>query len=129
MRVELFNSETNYKDVSLMWEKQNWPVIPIQALPKTGMVVYKDDTPVAAGFLYNTDSSLAWLEFIVANPDFDHEVRSEALDLVVNGLVKVAKNYGKSDIFTVSNHKRLINRYKSFDFKEKDTVTELVRSL
>lgn len=129
MTIKLFEPNEHYKLVAEMWEAQNWPIIPLEGLPTTGMITFQDDIPVAAGFLYNTDSSMAWLEFIVGNPDIDYELRGQGLDLVIQGLTKVAKNMNKKMIFTVSNHKRLIDRYKSFDFKEQDTVTELVRSL
>ena len=30
-------------------------------------MIYVDETPVVAGYLYNTNSDVAWVDFIVSN--------------------------------------------------------------
>lgn len=49
---------------------------------------------VAAWWLYLTDSTLAWTEMLVGNPDVSKERRSEGLDLVIAHVLKEAKANG-----------------------------------
>ncbi len=49
---------------------------------------------VAAWWLYLTDSTLAWTEMLVGNPDVPKEVRREGLDLVIARVLEEAKAAG-----------------------------------
>lgn len=130
MQLELFNDEKHYKIISEWWKKQNWPILPLDALSSTGFIAHKDNTPIAAGFIYDTDSSFAIIEWVVGNPDVDHELRAEGLDSVLEGLVLIAKSRNKRFIHTIVEHKRLIERYKKFEFQTTDTdMTVMIRSL
>ncbi len=56
----------------------------------TGFVV----EGVAAAWLYTTNSRMAFLENLVANPDVDVETRSKGIDLVVAAVIAEAKRQG-----------------------------------
>lgn len=130
IRIEQFKEDEHYQILIEWWKAQNWQVMPIHALPTTGVISYKDNKPVAAGFLYDTDSSFAWLEWIVGNPDVDHEDRGEGLDSVINALVTFAELKGKELIMTSSHHERLIERYKEHNFQVTDKgMSILIRSI
>lgn len=87
VKVELFNPEKHYEEVSQWWTAQKWPVVPLSHLPQTGLVVTFNDKPSAAVFIYKTDSAFCWIEYIVASPEIRHEER----DLVLSVLISSAK--------------------------------------
>jgi hypothetical protein len=121
-------TEEHYPILKEWWEKQDWQAMPEHMLPTTGLIAYDGDTPIAASFLYDTDSSYGLIEWFVGNPDVDHEVRAEGIDKVLNGLMVFAKLKGKKQIITYTNHKRLIEKFKSNDFIETDqNMVGLVR--
>lgn len=72
--------------------------------PGTGFIV--DD--VAAYFLYGTDSTCCWLENMIAKKGVDHHVREQALELIIDALLREAKQkgyhvaYAATDRFTVA---------------------------
>ena len=50
-------------------------------------MIYVDDTPVVAGFLYNTNSDVAWVDFIISNFNYkDRENRLIAIDMLLKSL-------------------------------------------
>ena len=52
-----------------------------------GYMIYVDDTPVVAGFLYNTNSDVAWVDFIISNFNYkDRENRLIAIDMLLKSL-------------------------------------------
>lgn len=125
MNVSKFTEE-HYAEVCNWWKAHSWPLMPLSLLPKTGYIV----RDVAAGFLYNTDSGIAWIEWIVSNPESDKAIRNEALDLILGNLIDDAKKMNKTFIFTSSDNEKLINRYKKHGFSLGDTgVTHLGRGI
>ena len=130
MKLAVFAPQDHYNILSDWWTKQEWPIIPKDALPTTGFIAYEGDTPIAAGFLYDTDSTFSIIEWIVGNPDVSYDDRASGLDLVIEGLSTVAKARGKKYIHTFVKHERLMKRYEKFEFKRTDTnMTSMIRSL
>lgn len=59
-------------------------------LPKIGRIVPK----VAAGFLVQTDTASAVLDFFITNPKASQSDRSQAIDSIVKELMQDAKDLG-----------------------------------
>lgn len=118
--------KTDYETIKGWWRTHKWVPIPLDFLPKTGLIV--DD--YCSGFLYKTDSKIAILEFIISNPNTDKIKRADALDLLIDGLCVEAKNSGYDAIFSYLVHPNLIERYKKHNFIITDTdVTNFMRVL
>jgi hypothetical protein len=77
-------------DQVLGWMQSRDEVITPDALPKTGYII----PGKAAGFLYRTDSSIAWIEGLVAAPGLEREERSQAIDAVVLAIISEAQRLG-----------------------------------
>ena len=86
---------------------------------------------VACGFLYKTNSSVCWIEYIVANPNIKlEEVRHEGVKFVLNKLFNVAKELGYIVAFSSINHEKLIDIYKNSGFIEGSKgTTEMIKIL
>lgn len=123
--------DADYRFVSNWWALHNWPAVPRQYLPKTGVIVENDSgLPICAGFLYKTDSKLAWVEYIVSDPLSDTIERGQALDTLINAIIEMAKSMEFEALFTSSVHERLKARYQEHGFIATDTgVTHFVRNL
>lgn len=114
----------DYWELCGWWNHHGWTPPEQNMLPEVGYIV--DD--VCAGFLYKTDSKIAWLEFIISNPKSEKEQRDQALDLLIEQLYNRAKELGFQAIFTSASHQGLIERYKAHSFKEADLgMTNLVK--
>lgn len=66
-----------------------------EVLPDNGLsgivVTDDDDKPICAGFIYYTNSPIAWIEFIVSNPEVkDKKIRHESLVFLINELSGIA---------------------------------------
>lgn len=121
-------NKLHYPRICEWWAAHGWPALPFDALPKTGAVALHEDRPIAAGFLYKTDSTIAVMEFLIADPASDKIVRGEALDNIVQSLVASAKEQGFSTIFTSTVHRGVIERQKKFGFVVTDEgASQLIR--
>ena len=107
-------SSQDYPTVAQWWIDHGWPVLPPEALPKTGTIVFIDDKPICAAWLYCTDSSLSLLEWVVSNPETNFDERGAALDLLFPTLLSKAQD---KIVCGFSNNPRLVERYKKHGFK------------
>ena len=124
-----FDQEADYELVCQWWKEQNWPPAPKEFLHQ-GLMITLGSQPIAAGFIFQTDSPMAILEWIIANPKVPFEVRGAALDALIEDLCFVAKKLGFSKVFTMTKHKRLIEREVEHGFLKTDEgVTHLIREL
>lgn len=126
--VRAFTPE-DHKTVATWWTAQKWPVIPMDLLP-TGIVVEYEGAPVAMGWLYKSNSKMAYMEWLVADPLADKTVKGTCLDILVQAIISEAKKDGYTTIFTNTSHPKLIERYTNMGFKVTEgNMTNLVRRI
>lgn len=93
------------------WTDWGFPIPPYEYLPTNLVVAYHDgNEPCAAGFIYQTDSKIAWLEWIVADRQITKGRRAEALDAMIEGSKAVSVILGATALFTSSKSKSLNDR-------------------
>jgi len=121
MIVEDFNQEKHFNILLDWWVDHKWGPFNPRMLPKVGKVVFtKDHVPVCAGFLYPNHPG-GVLEWVVADPKSDHDLRDQCLDEMMAALLDEAKKAKLLFVFTSLNNKRLIGRYLKHGFIQTDT--------
>ena len=96
MEVRLLTDD-DYNTLSSWWKDWRWTAPPRDMLPENGLggiMVHKDGEEICAGFVYFTNSSAAWLEFIVSNFNYRQDDRQEALRFLINVLTEMIKDKG-----------------------------------
>lgn len=96
------------------WGEMNRDLLPLNGLG--GLMIYKDDIPVVAGFLYLTNSKGALLDWIISNPEYKENDRSEAIELLISSCEQIAKEQGCSIVFSFTRNKHLINTHKKLGY-------------
>lgn len=123
--------EQDYKTLCSWWEFWNFPKPLKDMLPNDGVGGLKltDDNGIdlIAGFLYETNSGIAWIEYIVSNPNIkDRNVRKQAKQEIVLYLSLLAKEKGFKAIFSSLKDKWLIKSFEENGFtKSKENTFEL----
>lgn len=111
-----------YDDILCDWWKDwRWTPPNYEMLPQTGIIVYNDEVPVCAGFVYFTNSKMAWVEYIVSNFHYRDFNRNELIELTINTLCELAKDNGFNYLYTSLKNKHLVNKYKKCGFLEGDS--------
>lgn len=113
-------TESDYHDFLVKWWTDNrFPPPPLDFLPnngKDGIVVFDahTNTNVAAGFVYITNSEVAWIEFLVSNFDVkDRELRTQAIEFVIKQLITTC---GKKYLFSSVKNPNLIKHFINSGF-------------
>lgn len=104
--------ELHFEQV-LHWLQLRGESITPDALPKTGFIV----PGKAAGFLYRTDSSISWIDSLVASKEATKEERNEALDAVVLALREEARRGGFKVMMGYTLFQVVVDRAERLGFK------------
>ncbi len=114
------------------WKDWGWEAPSRDFLPQDGqggVMVWDGDTPVCAGFLYNTNSKVAWVDWIISNKEYK-ESRKEALSILIQTLTSVAKNLDNKFAYALIKHNGLIGVYEQQGYTTGDSYNkEMIKVL
>ncbi|TDD77111.1 hypothetical protein [Flavobacterium caseinilyticum] len=114
-----FLNETDYDVLCQWWKAFRWTAPPRDFLPENGtggMMVHKDGVNIVAGFIYFTNSAIAWSEFIISNFDYKDKDRKEAIKILIYELNELAKRKGSKYIYTVVKNQNLKKIYQEMGY-------------
>jgi len=122
----------DYEDILLKWwHDRGWSAPSKDFLPDNGtggMIVYEKTIPVCAGFIYMTNSNIAWVNWIISDKNYkDKGIRNDAITMLLNSLVSIAIGSNRTYVFAGNNNPSLIKRFIDFGFaKGNNDTTELI---
>ena len=96
-----------------------WVNPPKDFLPDNGtggLIVYKQNTSIAAGFIYYTNSKAALFEWVISNPKYREADRKQAIELLINAAEEVCKTNGVNYMFTIGRTKPLIETHRKLNW-------------
>lgn len=126
---------TDYEDTLLgWWDAWGWTAPPKDFLPQDGtggLMVMDGDVAVCAGFTYATNSKVAWVDWIISDPNYRKKPeRKQAIELLVYTLTKICIDSGNKYIYAMIKNKSLIETYKQFGYTQGDTyTTEMIKAI
>ena len=128
-------NENDYDDVLLKWwQDWGWEAPTKDFLPddaKGGIIVLDEEEPICAGFIYTTNSKVAWVDWIISNKEYRKKPqRAEAISLLVDTLTNICRNTGHKYVYALIKHQSLIETYKQIGYTEGDGYThEMIKVL
>ena len=113
-------TKDDYELLTEWWHNWKWPAMPLEALSDTGLCISAlDGEPLAIGFVYLTNSTIAWVEWITASPHIDKRERAAAVRFLLDELCDLAKDRGKKVLFSSLNPEKtpgLLAKYQERGF-------------
>lgn len=97
------------------WKGWGWPVVPKDILPDQGtggIMVEHEDKPLAAGFIYWSNSGLCWFDWVIADHQGNRRARPFAVKFLIETAEKMVKDAGKSCIMSISRSNSLLKIHK-----------------
>ena len=95
------------------WPK--WQAPPKDFLPDNGtggLMIEKNNIPIVAGFMYQTNSKGVLLEWIISNPKYKEKDRREAIEKLITEVEKSCIEMGYNYVFTIGRNKSLIEKHR-----------------
>jgi len=129
MNFTTFIPEKHYESLRSYWSQYDWVAPELSVLPNTGYVVEVDSKVVCACFVYETNSKMAFMDWVIADKDANKDIRKQALGLCLDSSIKTTLSNGYTYIYTVTANNPLVETYKSIGFEPMETqATSLVYS-
>jgi len=128
-------NENDYDTILVQWWRNwGWEPIDKEFLPedgKGGLMVLDDEEPVCAGFMYATNSKVAWVDWIVSSDTYRKKPeRSEAIKLLVETLTNICRNTGHKYSYALIKHPGLSELYEELGYVKGDKqVSEMIKLL
>lgn len=120
----------DYTMLEKWWTDQKWAPVPKDMLPTLGIIMTVDGKDICAGFLYTSNSPTGWMEWVIADPESDKQIRSEALNELVDNLITLATLKKCKYIVTSVLHPKLMERLETKGFIKTDQqMTNMVKVL
>ncbi|MBC7845578.1 MAG: hypothetical protein H7Y10_03700 [Flavobacterium sp.] len=114
-----FLTDSDYELLCQWWKDWKWDAPPRDFLPQNGLggiMVEKDGVPVVAGFVYFTNSAVAWSEFIISDFQYREKDRKQAKQILIFELCELARSKGSKYIYTVVKNQFLKKDYEEAGF-------------
>lgn len=134
LTIRALREEDYHNILTGWWNDWGWTPPPIDFLPEDGtggVIVMDGDTPVCAGFMYATNSRVAWVDWIISNKNYtDRSKRKEALVKLVACLTEMCRSNGYLYCYALIKNESLINTYKELGYLQAETYsTEMIKHL
>jgi hypothetical protein len=84
---------------------------------KGGIMICDGDTPVCAGFIYMTNSKIAWVDWIVSNKKYRKKpFRNQSIRMVIDILTNIAKDSGFKYCYSLMDNEKLVDIFKELGY-------------
>jgi hypothetical protein len=115
MKSRLWNLDKDYNYLVKWWEQYDFGTVPKQCLPPEGIIVEDNNTPICAGGLYRcVNSNFGVMEWIVADKFAPLKITHKALNLCIQELLLLAKQYKIELVYSMTANKSLHKRYTKY---------------
>jgi len=128
-------TEDDYENILLgWWSDWGWDAPIKDFLPENGtggLIIFDDDIPICAGYIYNSNSKLSWIDWIVSSHTYRKKPhRREAMDLLIQKLTEVAKTTGAKYAYALIKSNSLIETYERQGYAQGDSYNkEMIKRL
>tara|TARA_R110000772_G_scaffold125486_2_gene232271 strand:- start:9237 stop:9638 length:402 start_codon:yes stop_codon:yes gene_type:complete len=125
-------SDNDYDDILCKWWKDwKWTAPAKDFLPDMGYMVYYNDKPICAGYMYVTNSNVVLLEWIISSFEFkDRKIRKEAIFMLIQTITLLSANLGKKYVYSLLKSKSLIDIFQEIGYLKGDSNTqEMIKKL
>jgi len=126
--------ESDWDTLVAWWDTwPDWTAPPRGFLPDNGtggLMVEKNNMPIVAGFIYETNSDAVLFEWVVSNPDYREKDRQDAVEKLLIDAESKIKEMGYKRVFSIGRTKRLIDTHKKLGWSVDDKPShEIIKNL
>jgi len=127
-------AESDWDTLVSWWDSwPEWQAPPKGFLPDngtSGLMVYKNNTPIVAGFLYFTNSDGVLFEWVISNPEYKEKDRKQAIEMLIATAEETCRLAGKKHMFSIGRNKSLIKIHESLGWTvDKSPSHELIKNI
>ena len=126
--------EEDFNTIDEWYKGWGWPLLDRELLPdngKEGLIISDNNIDLTAGFVWFTDSKMAFFGYVISNPiKLKKGQRHKAISTLILCAEELCKKVGVKMLVTSSSTKSLIEKHKELNWKSNDRFSfELMKIL
>ena len=133
MNIRPLNNEDYDNILKGWWHEWSFQAPCREFLPDMGTggyIVFDEEVPVCSGYIYKTNSGVAWITWILSNRSYRKKPqRKEAINLLIREMTDVCKSYGFKYVFTAHNNQNLNQPFEQLGYIKGSHTQEMIKKL
>ena len=121
LSIRNFDPAIDYDDALRWWKHHGWAPLPVNRLPRFGMMIEDSGLKIACAWIYFSTDGVGWLEWMVANPEVPLRHKHQAIQLLLKRLIREAEGLGMHSLCAALKSRGLIRLYQKCGFSVGDT--------
>jgi|TARA_R100000458_G_scaffold28636_1_gene26098 N-acetylglutamate synthase-like GNAT family acetyltransferase len=118
----------DYEYIDKWWIEQGYDAISKEILPMQGLggLIVEKEKPIAAAYLYLTNSKMGYIDNLISDPKYVSKDRFDVIANLMAACKKMAEDVGCLDIWAITNNKGILKRCKKLGYNVTKTNYGLI---
>ena len=118
----------DYEYIDKWWIEQGYNAISKEILPMQGLggLIVEKEKPIAAAYLYLTNSKMGYIDNLISDPKYVSKDRFDVIAKLMVACKKMAEDVGCLDIWAITNNKGILKRCKKLGYNVTKTNYGLI---
>ena len=118
----------DYEYIDKWWIEQGYNAISKEILPMQGLggLIVEKEKPIAAAYLYLTNSKMGYIDNLISDPKYVSKDRFDVIANLMAACKKMAEDIGCLDIWAITNNKGILKRCKKLGYNVTKTNYGLI---
>ena len=108
----------DYEYINKWWVEQGFDAVSLEVLPMQGLggLIVEKDKPIAAAYLYLTNSKMGYIDNLISDPKYISKDRFNIILELIITCKQMAKEVGCLDVWAVTNSNGIIKRCEELKY-------------
>ena len=108
----------DYEYINKWWVEQGFVEIHTDILPMDGLggIIIEKDKPIAAAYLYLTNSKMGYVDNLITDPNYKSKDRFDIILKLMMACIKMAKKAGCLEVWAMAENRGILQRCKTLGY-------------
>jgi len=108
----------DYEFIDRWWDEQGFVPLEKDILPMNGLggIIIEKDKPIAAAYLYLTNSKVGYIDNLITDPKYVSKDRFDIILMLIRACEQMANDVGCLEIWAMTESEGIIQRCKALGY-------------
>ena len=108
----------DYEFINKWWDEQGFVPLEKDILPMNGLggIIIEKEKPIAAAYLYLTNSKVGYIDNLITDPKYVSKDRFDIILMLIRACEQMANDVGCLEIWAMTENEGIIQRCKALGY-------------
>ena len=109
----------DYEHINKWWAEQGLQPVDFKVLPLRGLggLIVEKEKPIAAAYLYLTNSKMGYIDNLISDPKYISKDRFDVILMLMAACKQMAEEVGCLDMWAITNSRGILKRCEKLGYK------------